>query len=292
MDASPVGRTTASGRVQSTAPHSGDGGISIRPIVALDELVACVALQNRVWGDGFSEAVPVSLLKAATYVGGLSIGAFAADGTLLGFVFGLTGIAEGKTVHWSHLLGVLDTARNLGLGRMLKEYQREELARRGIPELRWTFDPLIAKNAHLNLNLLGARVVRFTPNMYGTNETPLHHGLPTDRFVVAWSTSVPRRSSDTPSTGVTSSPMIALEPRSSAEIADLRRDRPAVLRLEIPSDFQQLASSAPERAADVQASVRDHLLWAFESGYRVDALHRDRISSRAFYVLTSTSRPV
>jgi predicted GNAT superfamily acetyltransferase len=291
MEVSPVGQAADARPIRSAGTSRADSGIVIRPIVSLDELVACVALQNRVWGEGFSEAVPVSLLKAASYVGGLTIGAFSPDGMLLGFVFGLTGIAEGRTVHWSHLLGVLDTARNLGLGRMLKEYQRTELARQGIPEMRWTFDPLIARNAHLNLNLLGARVVRFTPNMYGTNATPLHHGLPTDRFVVSCATTADPHSTAMPRRVVTASPVLAFDATSSKEANVVRRSRAPVIRLEIPSDFQQLASAAPDLAADVQASVRANLLWALENGYAVDGLHRDAVSSRAFYVLTSASTP-
>ena len=51
--------------------------------------------------------------------------------------------------------------------------------------MHWSFDPLIDKNAHFNLNRLGARVVRYVRDMYGTTESPLHHGLATDRLVAA-----------------------------------------------------------------------------------------------------------
>lgn len=287
MNVSPFDQAAGAGALRVAVSSQPDSAIVIRPIVSLDELVACVALQDRVWGEGFSEAVPVSLLKAAAYVGGLTIGAFGSDGTLLGFVFGLTGIVDGRTVHWSHLLGVLDSARNLGVGRMLKEYQREELAKRGIPEMRWTFDPLIAKNAHLNLNILGARVERFTPNMYGTTATPLHHGLPTDRFVVACGTSAGGRQRSGTHVDVASSPILALEPASREEVAEVQRGHAPVIRLEIPSDFQQLATDEPDRAAKVQSTVRAHLLWVFENGYTVAGLHRDAVRSRAYYILTS-----
>ena len=52
----------------------------------------------------------------------------------------------------------------------------------------WTFDPLVAKNAHLNLNLLGARVVEYVRDMYGTTTSPLHNGLATDRLIVVCDT--------------------------------------------------------------------------------------------------------
>jgi predicted GNAT superfamily acetyltransferase len=284
MEARHLGQTSS--RTGAAAPDSAAAGITIRPLGALAEFQACVALQERVWGDGFSEAVPVSLLQAASYVGGLAIGAFDRDHALLGFVFGLTGVQDGRTVHWSHLLGVLDSARNLGLGRMLKEHQRAELARRGIPEMLWTFDPLVAKNAHLNLNLLGARVVRFTSNMYGITATPLHGGLPTDRFVVACATSgaVPARHG--PIVEAADAPVLTLEPHAGDATVDTRHPPPRI-RLEIPTDFQQIMTVSAARAAEWHANVRAHLQWALAHGYAVTGLHRDAVTSRSFYVLTA-----
>lgn len=284
MDASHPGQTSS--RAAVAAPDPAAAGLAIRPLGTLAEFRACVTLQEDVWGDGFSEAVPVSLLQAACYVGGLAIGAFDHAQALLGFVFGLTGVQDGRVVHWSHLLGVRASARNLGLGRRLKEAQRAELARRGIGEMLWTFDPLIAKNAHLNLNLLGARVVEFTPNMYGATSTPLHHGLPTDRFVVACSTSGPVPAHHGPIPDAAAAPVLTLEPRRGDELADPRRPGPRI-RLEVPADFPQLMSTSPDRAAQWHANVRTHLQWALARGYRVTGLHRDAVTTRAFYLLTA-----
>lgn len=279
---SPASRPSPAG---AASPHA---AITIRSIDTLAELQACVALQEHVWGAGFSEAVPVSLLKAATYVGGLAIGAYDRDDVLVGFVFGLTGVHEGRTLHWSHLLGVADAARNLGVGRMLKEHQRDELARRGIAEMRWTFDPLIAKNAHLNLNLLGARVVRFAPNMYGTTGTPLHHGLPTDRFVVSCPTVDAAGGRRRVEMAADDAPVLSLEPRLDDDLLDTRR-LPARIRLEVPTDFQGMMAQSPARAAEWHAAVRTQLLWAIGGGYAVAGLQRDAVSSRSFYVLTSAA---
>ena len=284
MDAShPARVSSATGAI---APDA-EPAVTIRPLTFLPEFQACVALQQRVWGDGFSEAVAVSLLQAASYIGGLVIGAYSREETLVGFVFGLTGVKDGRTVHWSHLLGVLDSARNLGVGRMLKEYQRAELARRGIPEMLWTFDPLIAKNAHLNLNLLGARVVGYTPNMYGMTETPLHHSLPTDRFVVSCATSDigDRRSAIV--LAAADAPVMTLEPRPKDLRAEMRDVSERTLRLELPSEFQHLVGQSPARAAEWHAAVRRHFLWALGNGYVVAGLHRDAVTSRCFYVLTT-----
>ena len=71
------------------------------------------------------------------------------------------GFVEGRPFHWSHMLAVDRSARDLGLGTRLKLYQRDLLLPLGIDEVRWTFDPLEARNAHLNFNHLGAEVAEY-----------------------------------------------------------------------------------------------------------------------------------
>jgi GNAT superfamily N-acetyltransferase len=39
---------------------------------------------------------------------------------------------DGEPIQWSHMLGVREDVRGLGVGRHLKEMQARELARRGI----------------------------------------------------------------------------------------------------------------------------------------------------------------
>jgi predicted GNAT superfamily acetyltransferase len=230
-------------------------------------------------------------MQVAAYVGGLAIGAFAPGGELVGFVFGLTGVQDGKVVHWSHVLGVRASLRNAGLGRMLKEYQRVELARRGIGEMYWTFDPLIAKNAHLNLNVLGARVVRYALDMYGETGSPLHHGLATDRLIVVCDTAAPpavaRRAHDSSETHL---PILTPEPQPGDEVLSMERDRPRAAAIEIPTDFPLLLSRSPAAAATWHAATRAHFVWALGNNYDVTGLLRDPVTSRSFYLLETRSR--
>ena len=161
-------------------------GHEIRPLASDQELQACVALQREVWGPGFSECVPVALLKVTQRLGGTLLGAFDREGRLDGFVFGLTGVVEGRTVHWSDMLAVRAGVRDQGLGMALKAGQREALLTAGITLCHWTFDPLESRNAWLNLARLGALVREYVPDMYGSTDSPLHQGIGTDRFVVHW----------------------------------------------------------------------------------------------------------
>jgi chorismate synthase len=258
--------------------------VDVRPIGALAEYRACVALQAEVWGEGF-EAVPAAVLQVATHVGGICLGAFDHDGTLCGIVFGLSGSEDGVPMHWSHLLAVRESVRNLGVGRLLKERQRELLASRGIPEMQWSFDPMIARNAHLNLNRLGARVVRYVPDMYGITDSPLHHGLATDRLVVALATS-PAPASSRVRARPTSAPVLTPEPQAGDDVIEpAGTARPPALWIEVPSDFQELLARSPSSAVRWHGALRQQFLWALGEGYVVTGLHRDRFTARSYYLL-------
>jgi chorismate synthase len=264
----------------------GELDIAVRPVATRAECQACVALQYEIWGPRHEDAVPASILQVVAKVGGLVAGAFTGDGELVGFVFGLPALIDGTLAHWSHILGVRESVRNAGVGRMLKKFQRAELARRGIATIYWTYDPLVAKNAHLNLNVLGARVVEYVRDMYGTTASPLHSGLATDRLVVA-STTVPQeeRSTRAFAPQPPHAPVLTAEPRPGDVTAPLvGAERPRTLLVEIPAEFQQLAVQAPDRAALWHAAVRTHFEWALQHGYEVTRLQRDPVTSRAFYV--------
>jgi len=166
----------------------------IRDFASHDDRARCVELQEITWGLGFTEKVPAAMLLVAQKLGGVTAGAFDASGTMLGFVFGVTGLRDGKIVHWSDMLAVRREAQGQHLGEQLKEYQRQKCQALGIETIYWTFDPLVARNAHLNINRMGGRVVEFVEAMYGEGtNSPLQGDMPTDRFVIAWSVSVDDR---------------------------------------------------------------------------------------------------
>ncbi len=165
---------------------------TIRPFASTAEFKECVRFQEETWGEGFSERVAVAILKVSQRLGGIASGAYDAEGVLAGFVFGMTGVQAGQTVHWSDMLAVRPELQNSGLGTRLKAYQRDELVSRGITRMHWTFDPLEAKNAHINLNKLGAVANEYVQDMYGRTDSPLHRGIGTDRFVPTWAMDSPR----------------------------------------------------------------------------------------------------
>jgi predicted GNAT superfamily acetyltransferase len=270
----------------SDAAPAGPAAVRVRPLVTVEDGRACVELQRHVWGWDQADVVPATLLHVVDYVGGLAAGAFDQHGTLLGFVFGISGVRNGQLAHWSHMLGVRETARNMGVGRMLKEYQRTTLAALGITKIYWSFDPLMAKNAYFNLNRLGATVVDYVPDMYGTTDSPLHYGLATDRLVVCLDNSrhasIPRSLS-----AEERLPILTAFPRLSDVTMSVGDRSPEAALIEIPADVLEVMNRSPATAHTWRLSVRDHFLWALARGYTIRGMQVD--GERFFYRVSRTS---
>lgn len=268
--------------------------IEIRPLASQAELRACVRLQQATWGNDFNDIVPTSILKVAQRIGGVALGAFNED-DLVGFVFGLSGVERGRIVHWSDMLAVRRDARNLGIGRRLKEEQRRAVLEVGAEVIYWTFDPLVARNAHLNVNRLGARVAEYVENMYGLTDSVLHGLTPTDRLIVAWPTredEIENRLFEVNWT--VSSPDCQQAPIATPDwIADVEGASilPHCVRVEIPGDAESLLRSAPEDSARWRNSVRTAMRWGLASGYTVNGFFFDQSRDRGFYLMTKSARP-
>jgi len=165
--------------------------MNVRPLSGHAEFAEAVRLQKIIWGFPDLELLPVRFFVVASRIGGQTLGAFD-DGRMAGFLLAIPGIkpkvkdAGGIQYLHSHMLGVLADYRDAGVGRMLKSAQREDALARGIPLIEWSFDPFEAKNAYFNLELLGAIVRSYIPNMYGVRAGLLDGDLPTDRCIAEW----------------------------------------------------------------------------------------------------------
>jgi len=159
----------------------------VRALSGHQEFAEAVRLQKIIWGFPDLELLPVRFFVVAARIGGQALGAFD-DARMAGFLLAIPGIKKdtGTPYLHSHMLGVWSDYRNTGVGRLLKSAQREDALARGIPLIEWSFDPFEAKNAYFNLELLGATVRTYVPNMYGISTSPLHGDLPTDRCIAEW----------------------------------------------------------------------------------------------------------
>lgn len=278
------------------APSPSADAVVIRPLISEAELAHGVRIQRLTWGDAFTEVVPATILQICQKIGGVAAGAFDAKGHMLGFVFGLTGVYGGRPVHWSHMLAVRSEARGLGLGKRLKLYQRETLLAAGVVEVRWTFDPLVAQNANLNLNALGAEIESYVPEMYGSNTgSDLHSGLGTDRLVALWKIDHPRVAQaiagqlPAPPAARVQAPVVNADASgkpSAAKFGKLPVGR--AVRIEVPADIQQVKAKALKTAREWRASTRRAFLWYLERGYRVVGFIPGGLGERCFYLLDRT----
>jgi predicted GNAT superfamily acetyltransferase len=159
--------------------------IQIRKCTTLPDFHRCVEIQKSVWNESDLETEPYTTFVVANQTGGQVLGAF--DGpTMVGFTMAIVGIHNTTPYLHSHMTGVLPEYRDRKIGRALKLFQREEALSRDIRLIEWTFDPLETRNAHFNLNRLGAIVRTYIPNFYGITSSPLHRNLPTDRLLAEW----------------------------------------------------------------------------------------------------------
>jgi predicted GNAT superfamily acetyltransferase len=230
---------------ESRAGHSGEG-IVVRKCGTLKEFHACVELQREIWAEADLEIEPVTMFVVASITGGQVLGAFDGD-KLVGYTMAVVGLRQGAMYLHSHQTGVSAQYRDRGVGRMLKLFQREEALAREIRTVEWTFDPLELKNAHFNLNRLGAICRRYIPDLYGVTTSPLHRGIATDRLVAEWRLDSARV-------------VAAIE-----NLAPSLTNAPAAIAL--PAELDQWKQEDVQRVQSVQARVREEFTKWFARGY-------------------------
>jgi chorismate synthase len=269
--------------------HS-DTEFLIRELASLADYDACVALQDDTWGQGFSERVPGAILRVAQKIGGVAAGAFDRAGGLAGFVFGMTGVRDGLLVHWSDMLAVRPVARGTGLAERLKQYQRERVRDLGVSIMYWTADPLVARNAHFNINHLGAQPSEYVENMYGGNTGSVLHGaMPTDRFVYRWELDAPpvqTRGDATHTLGVDVRDAIEIEADGTPHAVGTGVAQ--VVRIPLPDDLSAVQSASSTLALAWRMAVRESFTTRLSHGFSVTRFVRGSDAAPSYYVLSAS----
>ncbi|MBK8026344.1 MAG: hypothetical protein IPK19_34385 [Chloroflexi bacterium] len=168
--------------------------IQIRPLRTMEDMAPAVDLQHSYWGDEAEAVVPAHMLFSLASFGGHVLAAYDGDkmvGVLIGFLG--TNMDDPDRPAMANLqvvskrMVILDSYRGHGIGYKLKLAQREIAIKQGVRLVVWTFDPLLAQNAHLNLRKLGAVCTSFKPDYYGTRaESGLARLGDSDRLFVEW----------------------------------------------------------------------------------------------------------
>jgi predicted GNAT superfamily acetyltransferase len=231
-------------------------GIIVRHCHGLREFELCIQIERDVWQSSDMDVVPIPLFVVASEIGGQVLGAF--DGSkLVGFTLALVGWRNRKPFLHSHMTAVLDAYRNRKIGQRLKLFQRKDALARGIELIEWTFDPLVAKNAYFNFMRLGAIARRYLPNVYGITTSPLHSSLPTDRLVAEWHLSSPH----------------VLQTLSKKQKAPPPSKK--AVRITIPHVIEELKSSNPEAAIQIQNDAREAFTKWFAKGYAANGVVKE-----------------
>jgi predicted GNAT superfamily acetyltransferase len=173
------------GRAWETAHRAASAAaVQLRPLDRLEDADSILRILSATWGG--HESMPREMLRALADSGNVPYGAFA-EGEAIGYVLGWVGVEprEGLHVH-SHMLAAMPDRRHAGVGYALKLAQRAQALGQGIALARWTFDPLVARNAYFNLHKLGVIADRFERDFYGGMSDAVNAGERTDRFTVRW----------------------------------------------------------------------------------------------------------
>ena len=242
----------------------GGHDIRFRWLRRLDELLPLETLQAEILGVTERDIVPASELVVVAETGGAVLGAFLpGEPEPTGALVGWGGFVAGRPRIVSDLLAVRRQHRNLGLGRALKQLQAAIALARGITEIVWTYEPLRAANARLNIERLGATAREYEVDRYGAGfGTGLYGGMPTDRLHVSWALETPR---------VRDRLLGRVPPARRDETTGLQRfDRatPADRALvPIPADIDAVIATDPAAALHWRQTVRESLQTAFANDF-------------------------
>ncbi len=279
---------------------------SIKIMESIGEMHQAVELQRTVWHESETDLIPAHLMNSAVHSGGLLIGALI-DQKLVGFVFGFPGFystPDGPRLkHYSSILGVLPEWRDQGIGFALKRAQWQMVRHQGIDRITWTFDPLLSRNAWLNITRLGAVCSTYLRDFYGEMQDSLNQGIASDRFDVDWwvnSQRVNRRLSRRRRNALKLNHYLAggaalinpietelKDPPGAGELPgiNLGTEQPFLL-VEIPSDFLAIKASDMNLATQWRMQTRQIFEHLFAAGYIVtDFVRSTDEPARSYYVL-------
>ena len=235
---------------------------TIRTCTSRDELAACLRLQKKIWGYSDLEVYPLRLFVNLGHIGGHAIGAFTPQGKMVGFVASMPAWRGRRRYFHSLSLGVLPEHENRGVGRGLKLAQRELALAAGVELIEWTFDPLRAKNAFLNLMRLWAICRRYLSDYYGEVDSDFQRGLPSDRLVAEW--------------WINSARVCRILQGKTRPGAN----NPPAIMIEIPADIEALKKRDPARARRSQEEVKHQFQEAFSRRLAVTGFEIDGAKAR------------
>ena len=219
--------------------------ISIRPLTSLPDQVLGRMIFDHTWAMDAGTEITPNLLQAMIHSGAYLSGAFM-DGECVGAAFAFPATTGGLHLH-SHMTAVLDKFRDKGIGHALKVDQYKWAKQNNYREITWTFDPLVARNAKLNILKLGVDISAYYPNFYGDMPDELNAGDESDRVMASL-----RVVGDVPT------------PRTAISAPDK-----SVVLIAIPSDIVAIRGKDLAENLRWRRSVRDEFVGVLARGGKV-----------------------
>ena len=217
----------------------------VRNLTSLEDQGKARAVFDQIWSNKLGTEITPNLINALIHCGAYLNGALI-NNRCIGAALAFPATNDGLHIH-SHMTAVLDEYRDSGVGYALKIDQWNWAKAKNYSYLSWTFDPLVRRNAKLNIAKLGVDISAYHPNFYGDMPDALNAGDESDRLMVSWRTDV-----DAPK---------ARELITNPELGDIL--------IEIPEDIVAIRSKNQSESMKWRRQVREQFAAAFEKNGKV-----------------------
>jgi predicted GNAT superfamily acetyltransferase len=259
----------ASAAALEAAEAARPSGVRLATLDTLAAVQEAAALFAQVWRTApTTPPLTAEVMRAIEHAGGYVVGAYAGN-VLVGASAGFLGLDGDRPVLHSHISGVDDPGRGVGLA--IKLHQRAWALARGIEAITWTVDPLVRRNAWFNLAKLGATGVEYLVDFYGPMRDGVNGGETSDRLLMRWDLTA-SRSGPVDSTDAA----VLLEERDGRPVAVAHPTDGRAVLVTLPADIEALRVTSATDARSWRLAVREALVPAFAYGYRVQGITADR----------------
>ena len=219
--------------------------IQVRSLDNIQDQDSARKIFDLTWSMHTGTEITPNLLQAMVHSGSYLSGAFI-ENKIVGAAFAFPATNNGLHLH-SHMTAVLPEYRDKGVGYALKIDQWNWAKKNNYSQLSWTFDPLVRRNAKLNIAKLGVDILAYHPNFYGEMPDALNAGDESDRLMVSWRTDV-----DAP------------------KVRELiTNPEPGDILIEIPEDIVAIRSKNQSESMKWRRQVREQFMAAFEKNGKV-----------------------
>ncbi|NYI67297.1 putative GNAT superfamily acetyltransferase [Spelaeicoccus albus] len=248
-------------------------GVVVRALDTATPMAPVSRMLSAVWNLGPNEThVPAELMTAMAHTGNYLSAAYR-DGEPVGGCIGFFAEPLGRRLH-SHIAGVVPRLAGRGIGRALKLHQRAWCLARGIDEVSWTFDPLVARNAYFDIARLGARPAEYLTDFYGSLDDVFNAGQPTDRLLLVWDLHAASATAAAARPAPADAPAVLRISDGEPDVRLECGEGADVVTAAIPPDIDAVRAADPARAGRWRLALRHVLTSLLESGRHVQGFDK------------------